>query len=59
MKKPPTTLKGAPQELEYLVRQRASKLYQGRGREDGRGFDDWLRAEDEIARQKVHTAVAS
>ena len=30
------------------VERRAYELYEGRGREDGRDWDDWLQAEREI-----------
>ena len=32
------------------VARRAYQLYEARGREDGRDVEDWLRAEEEIAR---------
>jgi hypothetical protein len=47
-----------PQNLEEKIRQRAYELYEERGREDGRDFEDWLRAEEEITQQKTRTTAA-
>ncbi len=57
-KKQPTTeiIELQEFELEYQIRQRAYELYEARGREDGHELEDWLRAEEEITREKVKTA---
>jgi hypothetical protein len=34
--------------LRERIRQRAYALYELRGKEDGRDFDDWLQAESEV-----------
>jgi hypothetical protein len=47
-----------PQNLEEHIRYRAYQLYEARGREDGHDLDDWLRAEEEITRQKARTIAA-
>jgi hypothetical protein len=48
-----------PQGLEEQIRRRSFELYEERGREDGHEVDDWLRAEQEITRKKVHAVGAS
>ena len=35
----------SPVQLQELIRQRAYELWEQRGREDGRDFDDWVTAE--------------
>lgn len=40
------------------IRQRAYELYEGRGREEGHDFDDWLQAETEIEAAEVRRATA-
>jgi hypothetical protein len=56
MKKPKATLPTGPQPLQSIeplqerIRQRAYELYEQRGREDGRDFDDWVAAESEVTR---------
>ena len=53
------TMTGAqPQNLEEQIRRRAYELYEARGREDGHELDDWLRAEEEITRQRARTVAA-
>jgi len=53
------TMPGAePQDLEKQIRRRAYELYETCGREDGHDFDDWLRAEEEITRQKTRIVAA-
>jgi hypothetical protein len=47
-----------PQDLEKQIRRRAYELYETCGREDGHDFDDWLRAEEEITRQKTRIVAA-
>lgn len=37
-------------EITRLIADRAYKLFDRRGREDGRAFEDWLRAESEVLR---------
>lgn len=39
--------------LEEKIRLRAYELYQQRGGEHGRDFDDWLQAESDILQQKL------
>ena len=46
------------QNLEQDIRRRAYALYEERGREDGHALEDWLRAEEEITRQKARTVAA-
>ncbi|MGE5327626.1 MAG: DUF2934 domain-containing protein [Deltaproteobacteria bacterium] len=57
-RKPSTTARNEPQELEEEIRCRAFELYEGRGREDGHDFDDWLQAEEEITHKKTRTIAA-
>ncbi len=38
------------EQLQERIRQRAYELYEQRGREDGRDFDDWVTAESEVTR---------
>jgi len=38
----------SPEQVQERIRQRAYELYERRGREDGRDFDDWLKAESEV-----------
>jgi hypothetical protein len=57
-KKSPTTVTSEPQELEHEIRLRAQEFYEERGREDGHELDDWLRAEEEITRNKARTIAA-
>jgi Protein of unknown function (DUF2934) len=45
-------------ELEYQIRLRAYQLYEARGRQDGHDEEDWLRAEEEIAKKKALTIAA-
>jgi len=45
-------------ELLEKIRQRAYELYEARGREEGRDFDDWLQAEAEIEALKTRKAKA-
>jgi hypothetical protein len=59
-KKQPTTGISELQdfELEYQIRLRAYQLYEARGGEGGHELDDWLRAEEEIAKKKARTIAA-
>jgi Protein of unknown function (DUF2934) len=56
MKKPKSSLPvsarpvQSPEQIQQLIRQRAYELYEQRGREDGRDFDDWIAAESEVTR---------
>ena len=38
-----------PNQIREKIHQRAYELYELRGREDGCDFDDWLKAESEVA----------
>jgi len=43
--------KKSAERLEHLhakIQRRAYQLYELRGRDDGRDFDDWLKAESEL-----------
>lgn len=44
--------------LEDDIRLRAYQLYEERGRQDGHELDDWLRAEEEITKQKTRIVAA-
>ena len=51
--------KSAPleaQDLEVEIRRRAYELYEQRGREDGHDAEDWLRAEQEVTRNRRRRA---
>jgi hypothetical protein len=43
----------SPEQVQDKIRQRAYELYELRGREDGRDFDDWLKAESEVTGNAV------
>jgi hypothetical protein len=46
--------------IEEQIRQRASVLYEGRGKADGKALDDWLQAEEEVlSLRKDKAATAS
>jgi len=53
----------SPSDIEDRIRQRAHELYEQRGRVDGFGLGDWLRAEAEILgaqkQQRVKAAKGS
>jgi hypothetical protein len=57
-KKPPSKAVNEPEQLEGLIRERAYELYESRGREDGHDLEDWLRAEEEVAQEKVRPIAA-
>ena len=57
-KKPPSKAVSEPEQLQDQIRERAYELYESRGREDGHDLEDWLRAEEEIAREKVRSIAA-
>ena len=57
-KTPPVKVEVNPQEVENEIRCRAYEIYEERGKEDGRDLDDWLRAEDEIIRNKARGIAA-
>ena len=57
-KRPPSKAVSEPEQLEDQIRGRAYELYELRGREDGHDLEDWLRAEEEIAREKVRPIAA-
>jgi Protein of unknown function (DUF2934) len=42
--------------LEEEIRARAHQLYEERGREEGHAMDDWLRAEEEVNRNRKRRA---
>jgi hypothetical protein len=46
----------SPDQIQQEVRERAYKLYEQRGREDGHDLDDWLTAESEVTRTKTVAA---
>jgi hypothetical protein len=59
-KKAPTIVKTAlPKNIEGRIRLLAYELYEARGREDGRDWEDWFRAEQEITSRKVRAATAN
>ncbi len=41
---------------EDKIRLRAYELFESRGREHGHDLDDWLQAEQEINRGRIHVA---
>jgi hypothetical protein len=49
---------GSLELTEDLVRARAYRFYEERGREDGHDIEDWLRAEAEVIGKKPPTAEA-
>ena len=59
--KPITTLKPKnpvnPPNIQEQIQARAVQLFEERGRRHGHDLDDWLKAENEIAR-KTRSAVA-
>lgn len=57
-KNAPQPIRQEPRNMEEDIRRRAYELYEARGREDGHDFEDWIRAEDEVTRQKRRTVVA-
>jgi hypothetical protein len=57
-KKPSSKAVSDPEQLEDRIRARAYELYESRGREDGHDLEDWLRAEEEIASEKVRPIAA-
>ena len=52
--KPPATRPGEPQNVEESIRRRAYELYEKRGKEGGHEVEDWLRAEEEVTKKKIH-----
>ena len=58
-KKAPTLVRTAPpKNIEEQIRRRAYELYEARGREDGRDWEDWFRAESEITGKAAKAARA-
>ncbi len=55
-KNPPPNPASEPQNLEEEIRLRAYELYEARAQGDGRDVDDWLQAEEEITKKKIHLA---
>jgi hypothetical protein len=45
--------------IEELIRERAYRLYEERGREDGHAEKNWLQAELEIVSQRSRTTTAA
>ncbi len=43
-------------EAEHKIRLRAYELFEARGRNHGHDLDDWLQAEQEIIKGKIHIA---
>ncbi len=41
---------------EHRIRLRAYELFEARGRTHGHDLDDWLQAEHEISKGKIHVA---
>lgn len=46
---------GRPMQVEVEINSRAYELYLQRGCEPGRELEDWLRAEQELMHQRIHT----
>jgi hypothetical protein len=58
-KKTPTLITSAlPKNIEERIRRRAYELYEARGREGGRDWEDWFSAESEITRKSAKAATA-
>ncbi len=51
----PTFMQKYSDEVKERIAEKAYKLYEQRGRQDGQDLDDWLQAE-EIVMRKVHEA---
>ena len=45
-------------DIEDEIRRRAYQLFEGRGKEEGRELEDWLRAEEEIRGTKTKSTAA-
>jgi len=45
-------------DIEERIRRRAYELYEARGREHGRDWEDWFRAESEIKGKAAKRATA-
>jgi hypothetical protein len=56
--KKPVLVSTEPQNLEEDIRRRAYELYEARGREDGHELEDWIRAKEEITKEKVRPVAA-
>ncbi len=54
----PTKVTSLAPELQEQVRRRAHEVYEQRGREEGHGLDDWLRAEAEVTHQQTKIVAA-
>jgi Protein of unknown function (DUF2934) len=46
---------GRPTQVEVKINSRAYELYLQRGCGPGRELEDWLRAEQEVMHQRIHT----
>jgi Protein of unknown function (DUF2934) len=58
IKTKPTLVTQAPKNIDEQIRHRAYELYEARGREDDRDWEDWFRAESEIKRKVAKAATA-
>jgi DUF2934 family protein len=47
-----------PRTIEEQIRARAYQLFEERGREEGHDWEDWFRAEEEIAARENRSAAA-
>ncbi len=50
------SVSGGAQDLAEDIRRRAYELYEQRGREHGHELEDWLRAEEEVTRNRRRSA---
>ena len=58
-RKAPTPITAMPSKnIEERIRCRAYELYEARGREHGRDWEDWFRAESEIKGKAAKRATA-
>jgi len=57
-KRTPTLISEAPKNIDERIRRLAYELYEARGREDGRDWQDWFRAESEIKGKAAKAATA-
>jgi hypothetical protein len=59
MKKPkprlpePANPEPTTEEIRNLIRQRAYELFEQRGKQEGRDFDDWIAAESEVVKKST------
>ena len=50
------SVSGGTQDVAEDIRRRAYELYEQRGRQDGHDVEDWVRAEEEVTRNRRRTA---